>query len=203
MELKKALGMGAVIAVMAAASASAEPNPSYFEGWRLGLGVGDVTTRLDHSLSGASITGSHGSESLDFTLSSGFDRQIGDRFLIGGEFDLKTAARPIRRPMALGVYSLKGGLGEQLSARAGLLLTPRYLVFVRAGYASQTFSRVEQDGAGLTLARSRKSLTSPMFGVGLEHAFGPRLSARSELQVERFASGIHQTTGLFSLHYKF
>jgi opacity protein-like surface antigen len=204
MTLMKALIVTAALAAAASASA-AEPqnNDHYFDGWRLGVGAGDVFTHLDHGLSGAALAGSHGSESANLALTSGFDYQLGDRVVVGAEYALLAGQRPIHKATASGTFDVKPGLAEQLTARAGVLLTPQYLLFARAGYAEQRFSRADRDASGFVTASSHKSRFAPLFGVGLEHAFTTRLSARSEIQTARFASGIHETTGMFSLHYKF
>jgi outer membrane immunogenic protein len=121
----------------------------------------------------------------------GFDRQIGDRYVMGAfvEYDWSTLEltyedtdTPEQKFRLRDAFSVGG--------RAGFLLTPTSLLYISGGY---TWARGKSDqyfditnGGRTFLGVTDLDLDGPFVGVGLETLLGHRLTLRGEARYTMF-----------------
>lgn len=121
----------------------------------------------------------------------GFDAQIGEMMLIGGEGGIGRGGGELTAASPTGDYTLKPRWTWDVSARAGILPARSVLVYGRVGY-SWLRVRETTDFRAVNLADLKTSGTEKGFlwGAGLETALMPGLFARAEYDRANYRDGL-------------
>jgi len=134
----------------------------------------------------------------------GYDKSFG-KFVVGGEagFSASTSDE-LTGSSAAGTITIDPRWSFDLSARAGYLINPKTLAYVRGGYANERI-RTSVTGTGAT-ALVDENRDGWMVGGGIERQILPHVSARIEYRYSDFDEGEgtfdrHQT--LLGLSYRF
>lgn len=146
----------------------------------LDTGIGTRTLEADRK----SFTGG---------LFAGYDRQVAPRVVIGAEAGIDLAADDaLETSTAAGLVVLDPKGSSDLTARAGYLLDPTTLAYVRGGYSS---ARIETSASSLIASESeyRDSWT---LGAGIERKILKKISARLEYRYSDLSEG----DGTFDRH---
>lgn len=126
-------------------------------------------------------------------LFAGYDRQVAPRVVLGAEAGVDLSADDaLETSTAAGRVVLDPKWSLDLTARAGYLLSPTTLAYVRGGYAN---ARIETSPSTLISSESefRDSWT---LGAGIERQILKRISARLEYRYSDLGEG----DGTFDRH---
>lgn len=116
-------------------------------------------------------------QSFTGVLFAGYDRQVAPRLVLGAEAGVDLAADDtLQASTAAGPVSIDPRWSLDLTARAGYLLDPATLAYVRGGYAD---ARIETSPTALISSESRYR-DSWTLGAGIERLILKRISARLE-----------------------
>lgn len=128
-------------------------------------------------------------------LFGGYDRQVGPRVVVGAEAGVDLAADDAAEgSTAAGLVAIDPRWSLDLTARAGYLLDPTTLAYVRGGYAN---ARIETSAdtplSQLSESEYRDGWT---LGAGIERQILKRISGR----LEYLYSGLSEGDGTFDRH---
>ena len=179
-----------------AAPALAQTNPT-FTGPRV-----EATLGYDHTGAGNSVSNNNGrdDQKIDGLLYGGgigYDIATSDNIVLGAEAELTgSTAKSDRNDYTsdFGYGRVKQGRDIYVGARAGYVVTPTTMLYVKGGY---TNSKLE------VLAGSTSQTTDNSFkldgwrvGAGAEHAMGPNSYAKLEYRYSNYERGnIDYATG--------
>jgi outer membrane immunogenic protein len=172
-----ALAIAGVSALFVASQASAaEP----FNGPYIGAQAGWQHDSNRFTLRGATGSASDHMSGSSFTYGAqlGYDFKPGDSFVIGAEAFVTGDTNKVRD----GDSSFDGGRALGLLARAGVLATPRTLIYAKGGWENGRFT-YRENGIGVSTNRDGWSL-----GGGVEQMVTDNVSARVEYRYTRFNS---------------
>lgn len=141
-------------------------------GWQQDKARFTVTDSVGTST--ASDTGS----SFSYGAQLGYDAKVGEKFVLGAEAFITGDTNKLRS----GNLSFDGGRSLGLLARAGVLATPRTLVYAKGGWENGRFTYA-QSGIGVSTNRDGWSL-----GAGVEQMLTENVSARVEYRYTKFNS---------------
>jgi len=174
---------------------------SYYGGVHLGVGVNarnlNVRDRGDDARSRASGVG--------VQLTADYDRVLADRWVLGAEAALGDGGPRVRTwSPASGSYTeqVRPDIDFRASLRAGYLLTPKTLVYGRAGYDWQGLSHRLLTPVALDDAHGGRT-HGPVFGAGVEQALTDRLGVRVEYDHFDRERGFEADDVAVSAHLKF
>lgn len=127
----------------------------------------------------------------------GYDKQVAPKVVIGGQAELNL---PVDSAFTRDGVRLDPKRSIDVSARAGYLVTPATLVYVRGGYSNEL---VGTKLAGASVSEGRDGW---MVGGGLERMVTDKISTRLEYRYTDFSNGDgkfdrHQV--LFGVAYRF
>ncbi len=186
----------AAAAALGAAPALAQTNPT-FTGPRV-----EATLGYDHTGAGSSVSNDNGrdDQKIDGLLYGGgigYDIATSDKIVLGAEAELTgSTAKSDRNDYTsdFGYGRVKQGRDIYVGARAGYVVAPTTMLYVKGGY---TNSKLE------VLAGSTSQTTDTNFkldgwrvGAGAEHAMGPNSYAKLEYRYSNYERGdIDYATG--------
>ncbi len=211
--MKKYLALvacGAALSAMSAPAAAdgpfslkdtpAQVAPSTWTGVYFGVGAGyghDDSKNKYHDDSGTPDATSSVSETSDGGLISmiyGFDRQIGDRWVIGAFADFSVSA------LTRGDEDIHNGLvvdrSWAIGGRLGYLVNQRTLIYANAGYTQAHFSNdgwwdIDPTGGGAPLPGKGSNWFSGYFvGGGIERKLNDNFYLRGEARYSDFGSQV-------------
>ena len=165
-----------------------------FDGPYAGVHVGGQQTdvrNLDTGLGSRALEADR--KSFTGGLFAGYDRQVASRVVIGGEAGVDLGADDaLETSTTAGPVVLDPRWSLDLTARAGYLLSPSTLAYLRGGY---TNARVETSASSLISSESeyRDSWT---LGAGIERKILKKISARLEYRYSDLSEG----EGTFDRH---
>ncbi|SEJ81289.1 outer membrane immunogenic protein [Sphingobium sp. AP50] len=110
---------------------------------------------------------------------AGYDREIAPSIVLGGQADFNIGASDdITQRTALGATRLDPKWGFDLTARAGYIVAPKTLVYLRGGYANERVRTSVSNASGIrTDSANRDGWT---VGGGVERIVWNKVSARLE-----------------------
>lgn len=160
----------------AGAAVAAEP----FNGPYLGAEAGWQQDKLNSSITSTGVTLSSNDDvsSLAYGGQIGYDFKLSPSFVIGAEAHLTGDSGKIR----VGTASADAGRTFGLTARAGVLATPKTLVYAKGGWVNGRFTF--NDGTD-SASQNRDGWT---LGGGVEQMLSENLSARVEYRYAKFNS---------------
>ena len=118
----------------------------------------------------------------------GYDQQVAPRIVLGveGGMDVSTDDA-VETTSGAGFVSIDPEWSIDLTTRAGYLLDPTTLAYVRGGYAN---ARVEtRVSDGMTLLSETDNRHGWLLGAGIEREFLQNISARLEYRYSDFSEG--------------
>jgi len=182
------LAAGSAIAL--AAPAMAQENPT-FTGPRVEALVGydinkpgssqdiDNADDLDQSMEGASYGVGVG---YDFAMGSALIGVEGEYMGSSAETDYDTAAFE-----TFGVGNVEAGDDLYVGLRAGILASPRALVYVKGGYSNASYNVLTSDGT--TNTDTDIDLDGWRVGAGAEYALSNNLFVKGEYRYTNYGEG--------------
>lgn len=174
-----------VVAMLCAAPVLAAPAVA-FNGPFIGVQGGWQQDNLDLVTSAAGTSSGVLVKKPSFTYGGqiGYDHLLAPRLVVGAEGSVTgVTGSHVFGDAAGNAYSLAVGRTLTASARAGFLVLPQGLAYVRVGYTNARFNLSDPVG------QNSKDRSGVLFGVGYEHAIAGPVSARVEYDYSHFGSG--------------
>ena len=194
----------ACAALCVAASATAQTGPAV-AGPRIEANVGYDATRTDGAPRQLRTV-----DGVRLGVTAGYDVALAPRVIAGVEagigFDLADAQRAtIVGTPATERYRLDMGRDIDVSARLGFLVTPRTLLYAKAGWANSAFrARLERTVGATTTRTDLKTVENGLrVGAGLEQMLGDRAYAMAEYRYTSYGDGVNRHQALAGLGYRF
>lgn len=194
--MRKLIAASLLATTAVAAPALAQTNPT-FTGPRV-----EATLGYDHTGAGSSVSNNNGRDDqkiggLLYGGGIGYDIATSDNIVLGAEAELTgSTAKSDRNDYTsdFGYGRVKQGRDIYVGARAGYVVAPATMLYVKGGY---TNSKLE------VLAGSTSQTTDTNFkldgwrvGAGAEHAVGPNSYAKLEYRYSNYERGnIDYATG--------
>ena len=179
-----------------AASLAVPAHAQDFNGPHIGVQLGwghDQVRNLDTDL--GPLTIDRNRDSFTGGIFAGYDREVAPRFVVGGEagFNL-SASDEIRAGSGTDLVTVNPRWSIDLTTRAGYLVNPSTLVYVRGGYVNARVKTTVTDAQGsLSESQSRDGW---LVGGGVERLIATNLSARLEYRYSDLGEG----DGRFNRH---
>lgn len=184
--MKYLVGTALALAIVAPAQADV------FNGPRGGIQAGVETGKIDSAtlFGGAGL----GTATVDHTTQTGvtvqatigYDATVFDNFVVGAELAggyssgrNKQVVTFSSQPTTPVNIDYKSDLSFEATVRAGFLVTPKVLLYVRGGYANTKLT-ADITSLGATPANVSGNNNGWLVGGGVEYAFSPRISGRIE-----------------------
>ncbi len=156
-----------------------------------GLGADAMTRDLSLSIPGVNVSAALdglGGGDIGGTISVGYDRMIGDRYLLGvfGMYDFsghetEISANVLGTTASIDLLSLERSWS--VGARAGMLLADDVLAYGLIGYTHVEFADISFGAGGFGGGFEFPEFSGVMLGAGFEKSFGSGLSLRAEYRV--------------------
>ncbi|MBO9582207.1 MAG: porin family protein [Sphingobium sp.] len=175
------------VAALAVALTAAPVMAQNFNGPYVGVqgGWSDEKVRNPNTdLGVAPIDASRGS--AVFGAFVGYDHQVASRVVIGVEGSFNFNTKDTLRSTTSGVM-IDPKYSFDVTARAGYLVTPDTLVYVRGGYANERVRTTLTSGTGA--ASISENRDGWLVGGGVERMIMPHVSARLEYRYTDFSKG--------------
>ncbi|MFC4295706.1 outer membrane protein [Novosphingobium tardum] len=188
--MKKHLAVLALGCTAVATPALAQDN-STFTGPRVEAILG-----YDKTQAGSSVdndTTSSDDQSVDgllYGIGAGYDVAVGGVVLgVEGEYTDSTAKTGYDNGdfEGFGFGNVKVGRDLYVGARAGVLTSPRTMVYAKAGYTNARFDVLASDGT--TELKNNFDTDGWRVGAGVEHALGPQTFAKLEYRYSNYNKG--------------
>lgn len=180
--LNSAILLTAVAAPFANA-ASAAP----FDGPYVGAQVGWQSEKMrDVKSSFGAVPVDETKQSVTGGVFAGYDKTINGRFVVGAAGGLDFASDDEVQSTAAGAtYSVDPKYSFDLTARAGFLVNPQTLLYVRGGYTNARVRTTITNAAGIQSASD--SQDGWLAGVGVERQVAQNVSARVEYRYSKLS----------------
>ena len=168
----------------AAVPAFAQDNTVGFNGPFIGIQGGWQQDRqtLNANVAGVNLSATNKNDGLAYGGQIGYDARLGDKAVLGVEAAL--TGRTGRGTLSDGTsnYTLRQGRTIDLTARAGILLDPQGLLYVRGGYSNARFNL--DDGT----TKDGANRGGFKVGAGYERLLAHNVSARLEYNYSGYGS---------------
>ena len=144
-------------------------------------------------------------QSVTGGIYAGYDRQVAERVVVGAEAGLDFAEDDSVETATAGVsYSIDPKYSFDLTARAGYLVNPETLLYVRGGYTNARIRTTMTNVAGTEVDGNNQD--GWLVGPGVERRVGEKVSARLEYRYSKLTEGDGQDQRnrvLAGLSYRF
>jgi outer membrane immunogenic protein len=184
------------IASLTAFSAQAQ-TANQFDGLAIGLQSGLHRNKANVTAPG-NVTFTDKQDGYALRALAGYDRQMADRFVLGGEIGISRGGPETNGQLGTASFSIDPGMMFDVSARAGVVAAERVLVYGRVGYANSKpdFSAANSTATPSSFSRDKRD-GGLLYGVGAEVALADSIGMRieyrrtkfSELKVRQFLIG--------------
>ncbi len=135
----------------------------------------------------STTTGRETSSGFAYGAQLGYDFKVGESFVVGAEAFLTGDTDKLRWAVGPGQsVSFDGGRSFGLLARAGVLATPKTLIYAKGGWENGRFTLASTD-AGVT-ERASTNRDGWSLGAGVEQMLTDNVSARVEYRYTKFNS---------------
>lgn len=178
----KTIATAAAIAlaiVPAIAHAQDEDAPS-FTGARIGLEASSERISIRRDLGNIGTTQRDTRSSIGYRGYLGYDVDLGG-VVIGGEAGIAGGGKTVRQNGTRGQYLVDPGLSYDVSARAGVVVTPGVMLYARGGYrwlqTDRTTIGTGANPARVTVEQTDGGLT---YGAGVEAIVSKHIVVRAE-----------------------
>lgn len=175
----------AVLAFSFAAAASAAP----FDGPYVGAQVGWQSEKMRDVKSSLGISPVDDKvNSVTGGVFAGYDKTVNERFVVGAEAGLDFASdNEVQSNVAGSNYSVDPKYSFDVTARAGYLVNPQTLLYVRGGYTNARVRTTITNAAGIQSARNNRD--GWLAGAGVERQVAQNVSARLEYRYSKLTEG--------------
>lgn len=121
-------------------------------------------------------------------LFAGYDKTMNGKFVIGAEAGLDFASDDENQATVAGTnYSVDPKYSIDLTARAGYLVNPQTLLYVRGGYTNARVRTTLTDAAGILSDSNNQD--GWLAGAGVERQLTHNVSARFEYRYSKLSEG--------------
>ena len=179
----------AVLATILAAPFASASSAAQFDGPFVGAQVGWQSEKMrDTKSSFGVVPVDDTKQSVTGGLFAGYDKTVNGRFVVGAEAGLDFASDDqVQRDVAGTNYSVDPKYSFDLTARAGYLVNPQTLLYVRGGYTNARIRTTITDAAGIDSASSDRD--GWLAGGGIERQVAQNVSARVEYRYSKLSEG--------------
>ena len=183
MRIFNSIILATAIAAPFASAASAAP----FDGPYVGAQVGWQSEKMRDVKSSLGVAPiDEKKESVTGGMFAGYDKTINGRLVVGAEVGLDFAsADQIQTSVAGNSYSIDPKYSFDLTARAGYLVNPQTLIYVRGGYTNARVRTTVTNAAATASASDNRD--GWLAGAGLERQITQNVSARVEYRYSKFS----------------
>jgi outer membrane immunogenic protein len=143
-------------------------------------------------------------------LAAGYDVALTGKLIAGIEggigFDLADTTRAtIVGTTATEHYRLDNGRDIDASVRLGYIVSPRTMIYAKAGWANSAFRARLDRTAGTTTTRTDVTAHEDglRLGAGVEHLLGEHAYAKAEYRYTSYGDGVDRHQALLGLGYRF
>jgi outer membrane immunogenic protein len=160
-----------------------------FDGPYVGAQVGWQSEKMtDVKSSFGTIPVNDRKDSITGGVFVGYDATINGRFVVGAEAGLDLASDDEVQASAAGAnYSIEPRYSFDVTARAGYLVDPKTLLYVRGGYTNaRTHATVVSATA---IGSGSRSQSGWLAGAGVERQVAQNVTARFEYRYSKFGEG--------------
>ncbi|MEM9495137.1 MAG: porin family protein [Pseudomonadota bacterium] len=130
----------------------------------------------------------------------GYDAVMADSFLVGLEAGLGRGGPDVDSGGAPPRVATDPGLTFDVSARAGVVVTPSMLLYGRAGYANAKLKTTITEASGERFLNRRKG--GLMYGAGAEFALSENMALRAEFRRAKYGD-VKSNQGVLGLNVRF
>ena len=182
MRIFNSIVLATALAVPFASAASAAP----FDGPYVGAQIGWKSQKMRNTSSTfGTIPVDQTKDSVTGGVFAGYDKTVGDRFVLGAEGGIDfTSDADVTASVAGSTYAVEPKYSLDLSARAGYLLTPQTLLYVRGGYSNERVRTTIATGS--TVRTDSENQDGWLVGGGVERAINNNVSARLEYRYAKY-----------------
>jgi outer membrane immunogenic protein len=183
------ISTSAILATILAAPLATAASGAQFDGPYVGAQVGWHSEKMrDVKSSFGVVPVDANKRSVTGGLFAGYDKIINGRFLVGAEAGLDFASDDkVQSTIGGSNYSVDPKYSFDLTARAGYLVTPQTLFYVRGGYTNARVRTTITNAAGIQSASDTKD--GWLAGAGVERAVARNVSARLEYRYSKLSEG--------------
>lgn len=183
MRIFNSIVLATALAAPFASAASAAP----FDGPYVGAQVGWQSEKMrDVKSSFGTVPVDEKTNSVSGGIFAGYDKAINGRFVLGAEGGLDFASDDTVQQMISGTsYEVDPKYSFDLTARAGYLLNPHTLLYVRGGYTNARIRTTLTNPAGISSDSDNED--GWVTGAGVERQIGQNLSARLEYRYSKLS----------------
>lgn len=185
MRVFNSIALATALAAPFASAASAAP----FDGPFVGAQVGWQSEKMrDVKSSLGVVPVDQDKRSVTGGVFAGYDRTINGRFVVGAEAGLDFASDNEVTASASGTsYSVDPKYSFDLTARAGYLVTPQTLLYVRGGYTNARIRTTVTTAGDVQTASDNQD--GWLVGGGVERQLTQNVSARLEYRYSKLSEG--------------
>ena len=185
MRIFNSVVLATAIAAPFASAASAAP----FDGPFVGAQVGWQSEKMrDTKSSFGAVPVDDKTQSVTGGVFAGYDKTINGRFVVGAEGGIDFGSDDtVQTNVAGSNYSVNPKYSFDLTARAGFLVNPQTLLYVRGGYTNARVRTTITDAAGIQSASDNQD--GWLAGAGVERQIAQNVSARVEYRYSKFSEG--------------
>jgi outer membrane immunogenic protein len=179
----------AVLATAIAASFATAASAAPFDGPFVGAQVGWQSEKMRDTKSSLGVVPvDDKKQSVTGGVFAGYDKTINGRFVVGAEGGLDFASDgKIQSTVAGSNYSVDPKYSFDLTARAGYLVNPQTLLYVRGGYTNARVRTTITDADGIQSASDNRD--GWLAGAGVERQITQNVSARVEYRYSKLSEG--------------
>lgn len=190
---------------LVASAAHAQSGDEHFEGVSVGVQAGWEERSINETVLPATVNATLNDKSDGFSYAAfaAYDHQF-DNFVIGVEAGFSPNGRTLTAALPGGSIELDSKWSADLTARAGVTITPQLLVYARGGYGINR-TRISGFVNGQAGPVESDSATSDgfIFGGGLEYAVTGNASVRAEYRRKEFDGSLSSNQVLAGVAFRF
>jgi outer membrane immunogenic protein len=183
------LSQAAFVATVAGASLATPALAAPFNGPYVGAQVGWQSEKMrDVKSSFGAIPVDDTKQAITGGVFVGYDAAINGRFVLGAEGGLDLASDDEVQASDTGAnYSVDPKYSFDVTARAGYLVNPKTLLYVRGGYTNARIRATVVNGTAIESAS--RSESGWVVGGGIERKVAQNVTARLEYRYSKFGEG--------------
>ena len=183
------ISTSAILATILAAPFATGSYAAQFDGPFVGAQVGWQSEKMrDVKSSLGVVPVDQHRQSVTGGVFAGYDKTVSGRFVVGAEGGLDFASDDkVQSTIGGSNYSVDPKYSFDLTARAGYLVNPKTLLYVRGGYTNERVRTTIANAAGIQSASDTRD--GWLAGAGLERAVAQNVSARLEYRYSKLSEG--------------
>lgn len=174
--MKTIITLAGAALLFAANTAAAQD--AAFSGPHVSAGVSYADVSVDQPLYGGAGRVRGSNTGAGYRIAGGYDWRVGD-FVVGAELGLRFGASTVDTRVGTSRVEASGGSWDY-SARAGLVLSERALIYGRLGGARTDLRQSLTPSGSTTAQRRTETADGLIYGAGVEYALNDRWGLRGE-----------------------